>query len=180
MGQFVVSHDKHRVCNFLSHFCILLCHPPEILAKCSLLLFVCGWIIHQFLVAGYCFTRDGMHHGTGKMFEHQRDALLHVLHEAPWYESIVSCNFFLDGEYVNCLSGHHSMMCSAWNCHECCGLGYCLPPWQSPSHTLRFFSPPYVCFSPPLWMDACGWCYDGDLCDCRDRARSIISRYSLM
>ncbi len=100
MGQFIVSNDKHRVCTFLSRFCIPLCHSPEILAKCSLPHFGCGWIIHQFPVAGYCFTHDGMHHGTGEMFEHHREALLHVLHEAPWCEFIVCHNFFLDGEYV--------------------------------------------------------------------------------
>ncbi len=70
-----MSQNKHCVCTFLSCFLIPLCHPPELLAECSLPHFGCGWIIHQFLVTGYCFTHDGMHHGTGKMFEHHRDAL---------------------------------------------------------------------------------------------------------
>jgi hypothetical protein len=55
-----VRNDKHSVFKFLSRFLIPLCHPPKLLAEYSLTHFRCGWIIHQCLVSGYCFTRDGM------------------------------------------------------------------------------------------------------------------------
>jgi hypothetical protein len=123
MGKFVVIHDKHCVCTFLSHFLIPLCHPPKLLAKCSLPHFGCGCVIHQFLVTGDCFTHDGMHHGTGKVFKHCRDALLCVLHEAQQGEFIAGLSFFLDGEHIYCLSGYYSLPCFAQDRHNVVGEG---------------------------------------------------------
>jgi hypothetical protein len=121
------------------------------------------------------FYHEGMHHGTGKVFKHCRDALLHVLHEAQWGEFIFGLSFFLDGEHIYCLSDHYSLSCSTWNRHECCGWGCCLYSWQSPSHPLLLFLPTHICWSFPLWANARVWSNDLGSLDCWDRTWGIIS-----
>ncbi len=69
MCNFVVSHDKHYFCAFLTSFVVFLGHSFIVLAKCHLPYFCCCQIMHQFFVTGYCFSGDWMYHWTCIMFE---------------------------------------------------------------------------------------------------------------
>jgi hypothetical protein len=62
MINFFWFHHEHSICAFHSSFVISLAHTSEILSKGHLPRVGSEGVIHELLVAGYCFAHGWVHH----------------------------------------------------------------------------------------------------------------------
>ncbi len=69
MIAFFRFHHEHSICAFCSHFGVSMAHTSKILSTGHLPHVGSNGVVHELLVAGYCFTRGWVHHQHCIMFK---------------------------------------------------------------------------------------------------------------
>ncbi len=125
MGDFVVCHDEHGVCPFLSPLVISLCHPTKILSECDLPNFSRCGVVHQLAVTWYGFTHDWMYHRVSIMFKFDIEGRQCMSGKHCWVESRRWTKGFVYG-----WRGERLLCDQPRKCHQYCQLCLCGYGWS--------------------------------------------------